>query len=64
MTVYDLIQELMKHSMNLDVVVDAWDGEFNIRSIESVEKKIVDCKESEHGGVLAQEEVIVLTSGL
>jgi hypothetical protein len=60
MTVYDLIQELMKHPMSLDVVIDAWDGEFSIHNIEDAEERLIDCKESECGDVLAQIKCVVL----
>lgn len=60
MTVYDLIQELMKHPMDLDVVIDVWDGEFCIYDIEDVEERLIDCKESGDGDVLAQIKCVVL----
>jgi hypothetical protein len=60
MKVYDLIQELMKHPMDLDVVIDVWDGEFCIYDIEDVEERLIDCKESGCGDVLAQIKCVVL----
>lgn len=60
MTVYDLIQELLKHPLDLDVVIDPWDAELYIYDIGDVEERLIDCKESGCGNVLEQIKCVVL----